>query len=405
MNIKKNIVVVLVVFLGLLSCETKEVVNEKESSTSNALEVASAQYHQLAETILSHKDSSNFLPRSVRDGDIRYVGMYDWTSGFYPGSLWYLYELTGEESWKKQALEYTLKLDSVQYYTRNHDLGFMMECSYGNAIRLTNNKEYDKVIVQSAKSLITRYREKPGIIQSWDPVIHFEEGMWETPVIIDNMMNLELLFHASKITGDSIYQNIAITHANNTLKNHFRADNSSYHVVDYNVENGEVIKKTTHQGSADESAWSRGQAWGLYGFTDIYKETKDERYLEQAIKIAEFIKNHPKLPSDQVPYWDYDVEITDSTPRDASAAAITASGLLELINHVDEKKAAEYLAWAKQIIASLSTAPYLAEAGTNFGYILKHSSGVIPYNSEVDVPLNYADYYYLEALVRLKELK
>ena len=218
------------------------------------------------------------------------------------------------------------------------------------------------------------------------------------------MMNLELLFHATKITGDSIYRKIAITHADNTIENHFRDDNSSYHVVDYNVENGEVIKKTTHQGSADESAWARGQAWGLYGFTDMYKETKDVKYLDQAIKIAAFIKNHPKLPADQVPYWDYDVEITDTTPRDASAAAIAASGLLELMHHVDKKQAAEYLAWAKQIIDSLSAAPYLAEVGTNKGYILKHSSGVIPYNSEVDVPLNYADYYYLEALARLKAL-
>ncbi len=399
MNIKNYIVIALFGFSSVLSCQ------KNEKSKINVIEVASQQYNILYDLIQSNKHEKRFLPRSIKEGAIKYVDIYDWTSGFYPGTLWYLYELTGKENWKNKALEYTLKLDSVQYYTRNHDLGFMMECSYGNAIKFDYKKEYDKVIVQSANSLITRFRPNAGIIQSWDAKIHFEEGAWKCPVIIDNMMNLELLFHATKITRDSTYYNIAITHADNTIENHFRSDNSSYHVVDYNVENGEVIKRTTHQGSADESAWSRGQSWGLYGFTAMYRETNDTKYLEQAIKIASFLKNHPNLPKDQIPYWDYDVEITDSTPRDASAAAITASALLELNQYVDDDLSVEYVSWAKQIIESLSAAPYLAEVGTNKGYILKHSSGVIPYNSEVDVPLNYADYYYLEALSRLKALK
>lgn len=399
MNFKKNILITLIATTFIISCQKKE-----ESKKINVLEVASQQYDILYDSIQIKEGSEFYIPRSIKNGHIKYARSYDWTSGFYAGTLWYLYDLTGVDKWKNRAVRYTHKLDSIKNYTGNHDLGFMMESSFGNAIKFDFNKEYEDVIVESAKSLTTRFRPNAGIIQSWDVKVHFDEGKWKCPVIIDNMMNLELLFHATKLTGDNSYANIAITHANNTIKNHFREDNSSYHVVDYNTDTGEVIKKTTHQGSADDSAWSRGQAWGLYGFTVMYRETKDPQYLEHATKIATFIKNHPKLPKDQVPYWDYDVEITDATPRDASAAAITASALLELQKYVDENKSTEYTTWAKQIIKSLGSPSYLAKVGTNKGFILEHSSGVIPYNKEVDVPLNYADYYYLEALSRLKAM-
>jgi len=398
MSFKKVFFAVAVIGLAVVSCKKEEV------SKNIVLDVASKQYDMLYDSIQAKKGDVNYIPRSIREGSIRYVSSYDWTSGFYAGSLWYLYDLTGESRWKDRATEYTIKMDSVQYYSGNHDIGFMMEGSYGKAIQFTGNKKYESVIVQSAKSLIKRFEPKAGIIRSWDVIAHYEEGMWECPVIIDNMMNLELLFHATKISGDSIYANVAISHANNTLENHFRSDNSSYHVVDYDAETGAVLQKTTHQGFADDSDWARGQTWGLYGFTSMYKETKDVKYLEQAIKIASFIKNHPNMPEDQVPYWDYDVEITDTTSRDASAAAIAASGLLELQKYVDSEKSKEYVTWAKQILNSLSSPAYLAKVGTNKGFILEHSAGVIPYNSEVDVPLNYADYYYLEALSRLKAI-
>ena len=212
------------------------------------------------------------------------------------------------------------------------------------------------------------------------------------------------MFHATKITGDSVYRDIAITHADNTLKNHFRSDNSSYHVVDYDVETGKVLKKTTHQGLSDESAWSRGQAWGIYGFTAMYRETKEQKYLDQAVKIADFLENHPNMPEDLVPYWDFDAEVTPTTKRDASAAAVIASALLELQAYVSKDDGKRYMKWAKGILKSLESPAYLATDGTNKGFILKHSVGTLLYNVEVDAPLNYADYYFLEALDRLKEL-
>ncbi|WP_242203548.1 glycoside hydrolase family 88 protein [Aestuariivivens insulae] len=407
MNLKNIYLFAFLITALFFSCKQNSSTNNQSEIRNNEVDLyesISQQYEILYDSVQQKKDSKYFLPRSIKNGQIRYAEAYDWTSGFYPGAMWYLYDLTGKNLWKERALEYTKKLDSVQYLKSIHDVGFMIECSYGNAIKFDNKQGYDSIIVQTAKSLATRYRPKAGIIQSWEPILHFEEGEWSCPVIIDNMMNLELLFHATEISKDSTYYNIAVSHANQTLKNHFRADYSSYHVVDYNTETGEVIKKSTHQGSADESAWARGQAWGVYGYTVMYRETKNPIYLEQAKNIASFIKNHPKLPEDQVPYWDYDIEITQDTPKDASAAAITASALLELCNYVDNALKEEYMTWAKTIIESLSSPAYLAEIGTNKGFALMHSTGMFPANSEVDSPINYADYYYFEALSRLKKI-
>lgn len=398
-----NFILLLLVIVIFTSCKTKN--DKKSEPTKNVIEVVASQYDILYDSIQSRKGSKFYIPRSIKEGNIKYAQAYDWTSGFYAGSLWYMFKLTEDDKWKDRAMDYTTRLDSVQYYTGNHDIGFMMEASFGNANKLYPSAKYDSILVQSAKSLTTRFRPVAGIIQSWEPIVHFEEGAWECPVIIDGMMNLELLFHATEITGDSIYKNIALTHADNTLKNHFRSDNSSYHVVDYDVETGKVIKKTTHQGLSDESAWARGQAWGLYGYTVMYRETKDQKYLDQAIKIASFIKNHPNLPPDLIPYWDFDVEATPDTKRDASAAAIIASALLELQKYVSNDESESYINWAKETLKSLESPAYLATVGTNKGFILKHSVGTLLYNVEVDVPLNYADYYFLEALDRLKELE
>ncbi|TNJ46034.1 glycoside hydrolase family 88 protein [Tamlana fucoidanivorans] len=385
--------------------------NSNEGAITNNNEdkiigIVSNQYDILYDSVENRESKKRYIPRSIENNEIKFVSSHDWTSGFYAGSLWYLYDLTGQNKWKERALKYTLKLDSVKYYTGNHDIGFMMESSFGNAMKFDSSNKFDEVIVQSAKSLLTRFRPQAGIIQSWDSKIHFEEGKWRCPVIIDNMMNLELLFHATELSGDSIYHDVAVSHANKTIENHFRPDNSSYHVVDYDIESGEIISKSTHQGFADNSDWARGQAWGLYGFTVMYRFTKNPIYLDQAIKIAEFIKNHPNLPDDSIPYWDYDVDITESTSRDASAAAITASALLELIKYVQEdNKSNEYLKWAKIILENLSSDSYLARNGSNKGFILMHSAGIVPYGKEIDVPLNYADYYYLEASSRLRKLK
>ncbi|EOR94365.1 Glucuronyl hydrolase [Arcticibacter svalbardensis MN12-7] len=334
-------------------------------------------------------------PRTFENGKLKIVNSRDWTSGFFPGELWYLFEYTGDKKWLEQAKEFTVKLDKEQFNITTHDLGFMMYCSYGNGYRLTHDETYKNVIIQSAKSLSTRFNPKVGLIRSWD----HHNDQWKYPVIIDNMMNLELLFEATKLTGDSSFYKIAVSHANTTLKNHFRADYSSYHVVDYDPETGEVRKKMTHQGYADESAWARGQAWALYGFTLCYRETGDTLYLNQAQNIANFILNNPNLPKDLVPYWDYNDPTIPNTSRDASAAAITASALYELAGYA---KLPLYKKKADIILSSLGKS-YHAPINGKGGFILDHSTGHRPAKSEIDVPINYADYYYLEALLRSKK--
>lgn len=337
-------------------------------------------------------------PRTVDSGRLKMVTSRDWTSGFFPGQLWFLYEYTGGNEWKLQAETFTAPLEREKTNGGTHDMGFKIYCSFGNGYRLTKNPAYKAIIIQAAKTLSTRFRPITGVIRSWDH--HAEQ--WQYPVIIDNMMNLELLFAATKLTGDSSFYKIAVSHANTTMKNHYRPDNSSYHVVDYDTVTGKVIRKNTHQGYADESAWSRGQAWGLYGFTMCYRFTKDKRYLDLAEKIATFMLNHPNMPQDLVPYWDYNAPNIPNEERDASAAAILASGLYELSTYSRQGKL--FKLKADKIIESL-TQKYRSPIGQNHGFILLHSTGSKPSKSEVDVPIDYADYYYLEALMRSKKLK
>ncbi|MCR8668833.1 glycoside hydrolase family 88 protein [Aestuariibaculum sp. M13] len=397
-NILKSLTLLSVILI-LQSYSNSDVKPIK--SFNKIVKASTEQYTFLSNSIYDKLNSKRMMPRSIRkNGETGLTGIYDWTSGFYPGSLWYLNLLTNDSKWETLATQYTERLDSVQYWKENHDIGFMMECSYGNALKKSPSKAYDDVIVQTAKSLVTRFRPKAGIIQSWNA-----SKQWNCPVIVDNMMNLELLFHATKISGDSTYYNVAVSHANTTMKNHFRTDYSSYHVLNYDTETGEILAKKTHQGYADDSSWARGQAWGLYGFTLCYRETKDPKYLEQALHIADYIKNHPNLPKDNIPYWDYNVPLNNDTPRDASAAAITASALYELCTFLDKKESKSYKNFANSIINSLSSPDYFAEPTTNNGFLLKHSVGSLPHNSEIDVPLNYADYYFLEALYRQKTLK
>lgn len=343
------------------------------------------------------------LPSSYKDGKVQFVPVDDWVSGFFAGELWYLYELTGKEEWAAKAQQFTEVLDTIQYLTWHHDVGFMVYDSYGNGLRLKNIEGYDKVILNTAKSLSTRFRPGAGVLQSWnvDRGWQAKRG-WKCPVIIDNMMNLELLFKAAEISGDSTYFNIAVSHADKTLANHFRDDFSSYHVVDYDPETGEVLRRCTAQGYSDESAWARGQAWALYGFATAYRFTGYERYLNQAESVADFILNNKNLPEDLVPYWDFNAPDIPDSYRDVSSASIMASALYVLYTLTDKKI---YLEKADKIMSSLSSAPYFAEPGTNGGFILKHSVGSIPHGSGIDVPLNYADYYYLEALVRRRNIE
>ncbi|WP_354333431.1 glycoside hydrolase family 88 protein [Pedobacter sp. CG_S7] len=320
-----------------------------------------------------------------------------WCSGFYPGSLLYLYEQTKDASLKKEAVRILKVLEKEQFNKNTHDLGFMMFCSFGNLNRLEPKEEYKQVLLNSAKSLCTRFDPKLGVIKSWD-----SKKPADFLVIIDNMMNLELLFWATKVTGDSSYYHIAVKHADNTIKNHYRPDYSSYHVVNYSKDMpGEVQRRHTAQGYADESAWARGQAWGLYGFTLMYRATKDEKYLNQANKISDFILNHPNFPQDKIAYWDFNAPNIPDAKRDVSAAAIMASAWLELADYTNPEDAKKYLNNAKEILVTLSTDKYKAKPGTYGGFILKHSVGHLPAHSEVDVAISYADYYYIEALSRL----
>ncbi len=344
-------------------------------------------------------------PRTLhKDGSLALVHPHDWCSGFFPGSLWQVYAYTHDDYWRQQAISFTWPIEEAKWHKGTHDLGFMMYDSFGKAYELTGERSYKDVVLQSAKTLITRYSPKVKSIRSWD----HNRDKWQYPVIIDNMMNLEMLFRATQLTGDSIYWKVAVNHANTTLKNHFRPDYSSYHVVDYDSQTGDVRMKCTHQGYSDDSFWSRGQAWGLYGYTMSYRFTKDPAYLKQAEGIAGFFLNLPNMPEDFVPYWDMKAPEVDGlkthvavqgVPRDASAAAIFASGLYELCNYVSAEKSKQYRAIADKIVTSLND-HYQAAPGTACGFLLLHSTGHLPGNSEIDVPLNYADYYYLEALAR-----
>ncbi len=321
-----------------------------------------------------------------------------WCSGFYPGTLWMIYDATKDDAIKEEAVKRLGILESTKYYTGNHDLGFMMYCSFGTAYDITKDPAYKEVVFTSAASLTTRYRPSIQSIQSWDSSSNFK-----CPVIIDNMMNLELLEWVSQNGGDAKYAEIAVNHANSTLKNHFRADNSSYHVLDYDLQSGKVSRKVTHQGYADESAWARGQSWGLYGFTVMYRFTKDAKYLDQAKKIAAFLLHHPNLPKDKIPYWDFNAPDIPNAKRDASAGSIMASALLELAQYTNGKERKEYIQTAETILQSLSSPVYRAQLGTNGGFLLEHSVGHLPGKSEIDVPLTYADYYFIEALLRYKK--
>lgn len=349
------------------------------------------------ESLMLEKIGDSILnPRSInKDGSLKLVESHDWTSGFFPGCLWYLYEYTKDDKWKKSAEFFTHNVEQEQFNGGTHDMGFKMFCSYGNGYRLTANEKYKDILLQSAKTLSTRFNPKIGCIRSWD---HYKSN-WQYPVIIDNMMNLELLFWASKVSGDSTYYKIAVTHANTTMKNHFRDDYSTWHVVNYDSVTGKVISKETHQGYSNESCWSRGEAWALYGYTMCYRETKDRSYLIQAQHIAEYILTNKNLPQDMIPYWDYNAPNIPNEERDASAAAIMCSAFYELSSY-DGNEKEKYRSAADKILTSLSSPNYMSEKGENENFILMHSVGSKPANSEVDVPLIYADYYLLEANLR-----
>src|SRR5690554_261724 len=391
----------------LLSCNQDKTVSDTPDNSqllSDNIEFALAQMGKQIEIIEASDEVLN--PVTVRpDGSVYYCGYRDWRSGFFPGAVWYLYDLSNDPSLKEKAIKYTEAIEEAQFLTSHHDIGFIIGSSFGNGLRLTNNEAYKDIIVQAAKFLTTRFREQPGVIQSWDSDRGWQgERGWECPVIIDNMMNLELLFDATEYSGDSLFYNIAVSHADRTLEEHFREDGSTFHVIDYDLEDGSVRNRHTAQGYSHESAWSRGQAWAIYGYAMCYRETGYQRYLDQAIKAFEFLRDHPDMPEDLIAYWDMDAPDIPNALRDASAAAIIASALYEM-STFPVADAASYKEYADKMMASLSSDAYRAELGTNGNFILMHSVGSIPHDNEIDTPLNYADYYFLEALKRMRDIE
>lgn len=365
--------------------------------TDESLAFSAGQYKLMADVM---KGKPGQLPRTIdSEGRLKTENSSWWTSGFFPGSLWYLYEYSGDPVLKEEAVEMSVRVENEKYTTNNHDVGFMLYCSFGNGLRITGEQSYNEILLTAAKSLCTRFRPNTGCIQSWPP----RDG-WQCPVIVDNMMNLELLMWAFKKSGDSSFYKIAVSHADTTMKNHYRPDYSAYHVVSYDTITGRVETKATAQGAAKESVWSRGQSWGLYGYTMMYRETGLKRYLDQALHIADFLINNPNLPEDKIPYWDYSAPEIPAAKRDASAGAIMASALIELSGIAGGEKGKEYLTVAEKQLRTLASPEYMAKKGENCDFILMHSVGSLPANSEVDVPLTYADYYFIEALMRYRKL-
>ena len=375
---KKLLVALLFVAVGLYVFSERQ---QLRVSLKRALDVAVEHKRAQAEYMLPLE---GMLPKSFKDGEIVTAKPRDWTSGFLPGALWLLYEHTGDEQLKEYADIFTRRLEELKDYTGTHDLGFMVFCSYGNAYRLTDDEYYKSIVEQASAALVTRFDPEVGCIRSWN-TSRKENPEQDFIVIIDNMMNLEMLEWCG-------YHDIARKHADTTIKNHFREDNSTYHVVTYNELTGEITDKRTAQGFADDSAWARGQSWGLYGYTMMYRTTGEQRYLEQAVKIADYLL--PRLPEDSIPNWDYDADVQ---MKDSSAGAIMASALIELYGFTQNK---EYLATAERQLRSLCSEEYLAPLGENGHFILKHGVGHLPKNSEVDVPLSYGDYYFIEAAMR-----
>jgi unsaturated chondroitin disaccharide hydrolase len=362
---------------------------QPDSNMRQALRFAEAQLRRTVAEI----DRPDRFPRSTRaDGTWQTTDASGWTSGFFAGCLWLMYDFSRDPFYAQAARRWTESLSDMQYFAGSHDVGFMVFTSFGNGFRLTSAPHDIDVLLQSATTLTKRYSPTVGCIKSWDI------RKWEYPVIIDNMMNLELLFWAADHGGTQAMRDIVISHATKTLQNHFRPDGSTYHVVDFDTSTGAVRSRGTHQGAGDESVWARGQAWAIYGFTMAYRYTRDKRYLEAARKAADWYLDN--LPDGMIPYWDFLAPSIPDEPHDASAAAITASALCELAGFCnDQDVRARYHDAARDILLVLCRRPFLATESLSHG-ILNHCVGNKPGASEIDVSLIYADYYFIEGLLR-----
>ena len=364
-------------------------------------EKAADHYRALLEAMKAHEPDK--FPKRFQDGKLVVIPPKDWCSGFFPGSLWYLYEYTKDSFWKDQAVAYTERLiEPLRHDASNHDVGFRTYCSAGNGLRLTGDKRYAEFLHDTSAALRTRYDDKLGLIRSWNSPKK-GGGHFGTKyiVIIDNMMNLELLEWDAKNGGDPKSDKIARSQADITDAHHYRPNGSAYHILDYDPDTCRVRAHYSGQGGNVEGTWARGHAWGIYGFTMMYRETRVKRYLERAMSAADYWLDEPNLPEDGISYWDFSFV---GEERDISASAVTASALLELQEFAPPSKAAKYRAAAVKMLTAMASPAYFAKQGENGDFLLMHSVGHKPGNSEVNVPLNYADYYFLEALLRFSRL-
>lgn len=381
---KKSYLTILASALLAMGCSSEE---SMQDLTARVFSVAQQQCEQMAQQLDSLQ-----TPRSFDGTALVTAPPQWWCSGFFPGTLWLVYEYTGNEEFRALAVRETAKVEPIQWVTDDHDVGFQVNCSYGQQFRLAGDAHAREVMHNAARSLAVGFNPTVGCIRSWN--FQLEWSNWKFPVIIDNMMNLELLMSVAATENEPALAEVAISHANTTLKNHFRPDYTTWHLVDYNPEDGSVNAKMTVQGCADDSAWARGQAWALYGFTMMYRFTQDQAYLDRAVAVARMLLG--RLPKDGVPYWDFDSPKIPNDYKDASAAAVMASAFIELAEYVQD--GTPYINMAERQLRTLASPDYLAEPGTNGNFILKHCVGNIPSGAEIDMPLSYADYYFLEAL-------
>jgi unsaturated chondroitin disaccharide hydrolase len=383
------------IIIMLASCNSKKV----QFDAGEALNYCNTQIKRT----LSEIGDTTMMPRNIADSLTHWklipVSVCDWTIGFWPGILWYDYENTGNEEIKKAAIHYTELLQPVTALSAyDHDLGFQIFCSYGNAYRLTGDERYKQIILNAADTLATLFNPTVGTILSWPREV--EPRNWPHNTIIDNMINLEMLFWAAKNGDNKKLYDIAIRHAETTMKNHFREDGGCYHVVVYDTINGNCMKGVTHQGYADSSLWARGQAWAIYGYTMVYRETKDKKFLRFTEKLSDLYLSRLSK-NEYVPYWDFDAPHIPNEPKDASAAAIVASALLDLSQLEDNgEKAKKYKTSATHILAELSSEKF--QSRNSKPSFLLHSTGHYPNGSEIDASIIYADYYYIEALTKYK---
>lgn len=398
----KKIVIGLAVMLGLCTCA------HRPSATMDVKKALDYCAEQTQRTLTELKTDSGIdytmMPRNIlldeQHWNCRKATKEEWCAGFWPGVLWYDYEYTQDKRVLEEAEKFT---HSLEFLSRtpafDHDLGFLVFCSYGNGYRLTKNPAYKQVILDTADTLATLFNPVVGTILSWPREV--EPRNWPHNTIMDNMINLEMLFWAAKNGGNPYLYDIAVSHADKTMKCHFRPDYTSYHVAVYDTITGNLIKGVTHQGYADNTMWARGQAWAIYGYTVVYRETKDPKYLDFAQKVTDVYLE--RLPEDKVPYWDFDDPSIPDAPRDASAAAVVASSLLELSTYLPNGTGKRYKEVAIEMLTSLSSDNY--QSGKSKSSFLLHSTGHWPNGSEIDASIIYADYYYIEALLRLKRLQ